>query len=66
MDHFIAFMPTYINFSKSLENKKSTINIFFLETLKDNLNLKDNLKEIKPSGHQVVKTSILIFPRILK
>ncbi len=35
-----------------------------LETLKDSLNLKENLKEIELGGHQVVKTHILIFPRV--
>jgi hypothetical protein len=40
---------------------------FIEETLKDILNLKDNSKLIEPlSGHQVVKTLILISPKVLK
>jgi hypothetical protein len=35
--------------------------IFFLKTLiNDSLNLKDNLKEIEPGGHQIVKKLTLI------
>jgi len=41
----------YNNFSQSFDNKKSTlIYIFYKETLKDILNLKDNLKLIDPLG----------------
>jgi hypothetical protein len=40
---------------------------FLKETLKNSLNLKDNLKLIEPpSGHRVVKTPILISPGVLK
>jgi hypothetical protein len=41
----------YNNFSKSFDNKKINFNFFlFKETLKDILNLKDNLKLIDPLG----------------
>jgi len=52
--------------SINLDDKKN-INFFFEETLKDNFKMKDNLKLIEPpSGHQVVKTHVLIFPGVLK
>jgi hypothetical protein len=55
--------------SQQFENLKIYIIrnfVFVFETLEDNLNLKDNLKLIKLGGHHIVKTLVLISPKILK